>query len=187
MTIKTRSSQNGAALFVVLIMLIVMAWFAVSTFRLSSQNMQIVDNSQTRQQAIAAAQRAIEATLSSNLFAMDPAAVAATPIPSDVDGDNYADFTAVLNPVPACFRTQTVKTAELDISNPKDRVCLQSSSAGGTMVVERPGVPVPAGDSMCANTDWNIAARVDDARSGTAIKVTQGVAIRVAQIDAINY
>jgi hypothetical protein len=174
-------------MFVVMIMMIVMAWFGVSALRLSGQNQQIIVNSQARQHATAAAQRAIEQTISSNLFTVDPAAVAATPISSDVDGDSYADFTAQLSPIPACFRVRTVKTAELDITDPKDRKCLQSSTAGGSILIERPGAPVPAGDSMCANTDWNIAARVDDARSGSAVMVNQGIAIRVAQVDALNF
>ena len=183
----TRNRQRGAALFVVLIMLIVMAWFGVSTLRLSSQDQQIVGNSQARQHATAAAQRAIEQTISSNLFTVDPAAVAATPITTDVDGDSYADLTANLTPIPACFRVRTIKTAELDVSDSKDRKCLQSSSAGGAIVIDRPGAPVPTGDSMCANTDWNIAARVDDARSGSSVVVNQGIAIRVAQVDAMNF
>lgn len=187
MTRRKPGRQRGAALFVVLIMLVVMAWFAVSTLRLSSQNLQIVDNSQTRQQATAAAQRAIEATISSNLFAADPAAVAAIPITADVDGDGVVDFTAQLDPIPACYRVHTVKTAELNVLDPKDRVCLQSSAAGGTIRIERPGAAASAGDSMCANTDWHITAKVDDSRSGTAVRVHQGVAIRVAQIDAANF
>lgn len=184
---RPRPRQRGAALFIVLIMLIVMAWFGVSTLRLSGQNQQIVANSQVRQHATAAAQRAIEQTISSNLFTVDPPAVAASSIESDVDGDGYADFRAVLDPIPACFRVRTVKTAELDMSDEKDRQCLQSSSAGGTIIVERPGAPVPAGDSMCAKTDWHIAARVDDPRSGTVVVVHQGIAIRVTQVDALNF
>jgi Tfp pilus assembly protein PilV len=179
--------QGGAALFVVMIMLVVLAWFAVSTLRLSSQSQQIVDNSQARQHATAAAQRAIEQTVSSNLFTVDPAAVAATPIASDVDGDANPDLTATLDPVPACYRVRNVKTAELDLADARDRRCLQSSSAGGTVTIVRPGAPVPAGDSMCANSDWNIAARVEDARSGSAVVVNQGIAIRVAQVDAMNF
>ena len=181
------SRQRGAALFVVMIMLVVMAWFGISTLRLSSQSQRIVDNSQTRQHATAAAQRAIEQTISSNLFTVDPAAVAATPVASDVDGDTYADFTATLDPIPACYRVRNVKTAELNLADAKDRQCLQSSSAGGTIAIVRPGAPIPAGDSMCANSDWNIAARVDDARSGSAVVVNQGIAIRVAQVDAMNF
>jgi len=154
---------------------------------MSSQTQQIVGNSQVRQQVTAAAQRAIEVTISSNMFATDPAAVAATPITTDVDNDQHDDFTAMLTPAPKCFRTRVVKTAELNVADPKDRKCLQSSGAGGTIVIERPGAAIPAGDSMCANTDWNVAARVDDARSGSGITVNQGIAIRVAQVDAGNY
>ena len=184
---RAPSGQRGAALFVVMIMLMVMAWFGISSLRLSSQNQQIVGNSQARQHAIAAAQRAIEQTISSNLFTADPAAVAETPIVSDVDGDAYPDLTATLDPIPACYRVRNVKTAELNLASAKDRQCLQSSSAGGTIRIERPGAPVPAGDSMCANSDWNVAARVDDQRSGSAVIVNQGIAIRVAQVDALNF
>jgi hypothetical protein len=178
--------ERGAALFVVLVMLVVMAWFSVSTFRVSSQNLQIIDNSQTRYQATSAAQRAIEATISNTLFATDPAGVAAAPITTDVDDDGVPDFTAVLTPIPACFRVHTVKTAELDITNPKDRVCLQSSGTGGSILIERPGAANSAGDSMCANTDWHLIAQVDDARTGASVIVHQGVGVRVAQVDAAN-
>jgi len=78
------SRERGAALFVVMIMMVVMAWFGISALRLSGQNQQIVVNSQARHHATAAAQRAIEQTISSNLFTVDPVAVAATPITSDV-------------------------------------------------------------------------------------------------------
>jgi hypothetical protein len=70
--------QQGAALFVVMVLLIAIAWFALSSFRISSQHLQIVGNSEVRQQA--AAQQAIEQTISSNMFTKDPAAVAASPI-----------------------------------------------------------------------------------------------------------
>ena len=175
------------ALFVVMIMLVTLAWFAVSTFRLSSQNLQVVDNSQTRQQATAAAQRAIEATISNNLFATDPAAVAATPITTDVDGDGQTDFTANLSPIPACLRVHTIKTAELDVTNAKDRICLQSSGAGGSIMIERPGAVNTAGNSMCAYSDWHLTAKVEDARTGASVVVHQGVGVRVAQVDAANF
>lgn len=189
--------QRGAALFVVMIMLIVMAWFAVSAFRLTAQSTQIVDNGQTRAQATAAAQRAIEVTISSNLFAIDPSAVAAAPIATDVDGDGTLDFTAILTPTPACYRMHTVKTSELTaITDPtycvnhptdKDCPCLQSSGSAGNSLVERPGAPVRAGDSMCADTEWDIAARVQDARTGSDVHVHQGVALRVLETDATTY
>ena len=68
--------QSGAALFAVLVLLFVMGWFALSAFRISTQQLQIVGNGQAEQQATAAAQRAIDVTISSNAFCKDPSGVA---------------------------------------------------------------------------------------------------------------
>lgn len=181
------SAERGAALLVVLVMLLLVGWFAISSFVVTGQHLQIVGNSQVRQQATATAQRAIEQTISSNLFTQDPAAVAAAPIATDIDGDGVDDFTARLTPQPACIRIRPIKTAELNIADARDRVCLQSSGTPGTMVIDRPGAAVAAGDSMCSNSEWNVAAAVSDAVSGSSVTVNQGVAIRVAAIDGENF
>ena len=75
--IHMNRKQKGAALFVVLVMLLVLAWIGMSGFRMSGQHLMIVGNSQAREHAVAAAQRAIEQTISSDMFARDPGAVAA--------------------------------------------------------------------------------------------------------------
>lgn len=178
--------QGGAALFVVLVLLLTMAWFSLSAFRISSQQLQIVGNSQAEQQATAAAQRAIDLTISSNAFSKDPTAVAGTPISTDIDGDGYDDLTAKLEPKPKCIRVRPIKNMELDVAKAADRVCLQSSGSGGSLVV-RPAAVVGAGDSLCANSEWNIAAAVFDASSNTAVTVNQGVAVRVVSSDAKNH
>jgi Tfp pilus assembly protein PilX len=183
----TLPAQRGAALVVVLVLLLLVGWFALSAFLVSGQHLQIVGNSQVRAQAAAAAQRAIEQTISSNLFTQDPAAVAAAPISTDVDGDGVVDFTATLTPQPKCIRIRPIKTSELNIADPKDRVCLQSSGAGGSMLIDRSGAPVAAGDSMCSNSEWNVAAAVTDVASGSSVAVNQGVAIRVAAIDGATF
>jgi len=184
----TQHRQRGATLLVVMVILMAMTWFVLSGYRLSSQHLQIVGNSQARQQALAAAQRAIEETISSNLFTKDPAAIAAAPITTDIDGDGVADLTAVLSPAPECYRVRNVKTSELDISNAADRVCLQSTSGGGGVVVAAASLlPTSAGNSLCAKTEWDIAAKVDDARSGTSLTVHQGVAIRTEAANASSF
>ncbi len=188
MTKTTEHRQRGATLLVVMVILIVMTWFVLSGYRLSSQHLQIVGNTQARQQALAAAQRAIEETISSNLFTKDPLAVAAAPITTDIDGDGVADLSAVLSPAPGCYRVRNVKTSELDISNAGDRICLQSTSGGGGVVVAQPNLlPTSSGNSLCAKTEWDVAAKVDDARSGTSLTVHQGVAIRTEAANATNY
>jgi hypothetical protein len=181
-----RAREGGAALFVVLVLLLSMLWFALSAFRIGGQGVQIVGNTQAERQATAAAQRAIDETISSNLFTQDPAAVAATPIPTDIDGDGSADFTAQLDPVPKCYRVRPIKTMELDIAKAADRVCLQSSGGTGNLF-DVPGTPVGAGDSLCAYSEWNVGARVDDAVTRTHVAVNQGVGIRVEKANADNY
>ena len=49
--------QRGATLLVVMVILLAMTWFVLSGYRLSSQHLQIVGNSQDRQQALAAEDR----------------------------------------------------------------------------------------------------------------------------------
>ena len=181
-----RARQRGAALFVVLVLLFAMAWFALSAFRISSQQLQIVGNTQADMQAAAAAQRAIDVTISSRDFATNPAAVARVPVATDVDGDGTADLVAKLEPAPRCIRTQPIKTMELDVMKAADRVCLQSSGSSGSLITA-PGAVVGAGDSLCANTEWNIAAAVADATSGSTVTVNQGVTVRVVASEAKNH
>ena len=178
--------ERGAALFVVLVLLFIMGWFALSSFRISTQQLQIVGNTQAEQQALAAAQRAIDLTISSNAFTKDPAGVARIPVVTDIDGDGDDDLTASLEPSPKCVRVRPIKTMELDIAKAADRVCLQSGGSSGNLVV-RPGAPVAAGDSLCAASEWNIAAAVADPVTNTAVTVNQGVAVRVVASDAKNY
>ncbi|HVE50169.1 MAG TPA: hypothetical protein VNG69_11190 [Casimicrobiaceae bacterium] len=187
MSQRQATNERGSALLFVLVMLLLLAWFGLSGMRLSSQHLQIVGNTQVKQHATAAAQRAIEQTISSNQFALDPAAVAAAPIDADIDGDGRSDYQAVLDPRPRCTRVRPIKTSELDVALVPDRVCFMSSDSGGTHVIDRPLVPVATGDSLCAASEWDIAARVDDPRSGARVRVHQGVGIRVAKFDAANY
>jgi hypothetical protein len=183
---RTRTGERGSALFVVMVLLLTMVWFALSAFRISSQQVQMVGNAQAEQHATDAAQRAIDLTISSNQFTADPAAVAATPIASDVDGDGTDDLTAHLTPQPKCVRVRPIKTMELDITKASDRACLQSSGSGGSLI-ETPGAPVASGNSLCANSEWDIVAAVADPASNTEVTVHQGVAIRVARDKAANF
>jgi hypothetical protein len=178
--------QDGVALFTVLVLLFVMGWLALSAFRISTQEVQIVGNRQAERQATAAAQRAIEQTISSNLFTKEPAAVAATPVDTDLDGDGKPEFAARIEPAPACIRVRPIKTVELDIAQAADRVCLQSSGHGPNLILT-PGAAVATGDSLCAASEWNVSAAVDDAVTRASVRVHQGVAIRVEAADAQNF
>lgn len=176
-------SERGAALFMVLVILIAMAWFALSGFRISGQHLQIVGNNQVRVQNLAAAQRAIEQTISSSVFSTNPPAVTNVPI---LTGSGSSEFTAMITPAPKCFRVRAIKTAELDVTLASDRQCLVSSGGGGTYI-ERPGAAPPGGNSLCSNSEWNVTAVATDDNSGASVAVNQGVGIRVAAADATNF
>lgn len=80
--------QGGATLIVALIFLVLMSLFAVNAFLGSNSSLRVVGNMQARQEATAAAQVAIEKTISSNAFATAaPPAVAV-----DLDRDNTTDY-----------------------------------------------------------------------------------------------
>lgn len=181
-----RGYQRGAALFVSLVLLLALLWFVLSASRIGGQGLLIVGNLQAERQATAAAQRAIDQTLSSNAFTKDPAGVAAIPIATDIDGDGHDDLTAQLTPVPKCFRVRPIKTMELDVIKATDRVCLQSSGGTGNLF-EVPNTAVASGDSLCAYSEWNIGAKVDDATTRTSVTVSQGVGIRVEKANANNF
>ena len=182
---KSRSAQHGATLVVALVFLILMSLFAISAFKSSTGNLRVVGNMQTRQESIAVAQKAIEQTISSALFSTNPKAVAETPSSVDIDGNGSFDYTATLNPQPNCYRTKTIKTTELDPSLDADLVCLKSSvvQQGG---IDNPDAAASAGNSLCANSEWNVGATVNDLGSGTSVVMHQGVAVRVLETDAAN-
>jgi len=177
-----RHGQRGATLIVALIMLVALAMLSLWAFNSGTMNLRVVGNSQARQEVVAAAQAATELTLSSPLFTQDPVGVAAGTIPVDVDGDAVPDYSAQLNPAPSCYRVRVLKVNELDPSSPGDRACLGSS------MVTNPGIYVAGaastvGDSLCADSEWNLRMVVSDQRSHATAAVNQGVAVRSLTTD----
>jgi hypothetical protein len=75
---------------------------------------------------------------------------------------------------------------ELDVMKPADRVCLQSSASTGNLF-DVPGTAVAAGDSLCAYSEWNVGAEVNDAKTRTKVALNQGVGIRVEKANANNF
>ena len=177
--------QRGATLIVALILLVAMALLSAWAFNTGTTNLRVVGNSQARHEALAAAQAAVELTISTPVFTSDPAAVAATPVPVDVDGDGTPDYEAMLTPQPACYRVRVLKVNELDPTNAGDRACLGTSSAQNSGI-ETVGSAPTAGDSLCADSEWNIRAVVTDPRSNARGAVNQGVAVRSLSTDSAN-
>lgn len=184
MTLHRQARQRGTTLFVALIILAALSLMAAWAFNSSTMNLRVVGNSQTRAEVFAAAQAAIEQTISSPIFMQQPSVVAAAPIPIDVDGDSIADQTARLVPAPSCYRTRTVRMNELDAAVAVDRPCLRSASSANLGIESTTGTG--SGDSLCADSEWNVRALVSDVATGATVAMAQGVAARGLVTDAAN-
>ena len=164
--------QRGAALVVSAIMLVLLTLFALAVINMSTVNLRVANNEQVRTQSIASAQQAIEQVASTN-FPQNPQP---TTVAVDIDGDGTADYNvAVAKPV--CNNAVATKLVELDIQLPSDQACFASAASSGTGNVAAP----LTGNSLCANTQWDLAATAKDvANSGATVTVHQGIGQRVA-------
>jgi Tfp pilus assembly protein PilV len=153
-----RRAQRGAALIVSLILLVLIAAMVTSSFTLSSTNLKSVTNTQMRNEAIAAANAAIEQVISSP-FADAPAAES---VDVDINNDGAIDYT-VNFAAPQCMSSSTVTAASLPVSS----LSLGSSFA-----------------STAANyyeTVWDLDATVVDVISGASVRVHQGIRMLLSQ------
>jgi Tfp pilus assembly protein PilV len=170
--IALRQTQRGATLTIAMIMLVMLTLFVLATMSMTNMNFKVMGNEQARNEALAAAQLAIEQVASKNF----PAAPAAQTITVDINGDGNDDYTVnVAKPV--CQNTIPIKLVELDVTKAGDIPCF------GSGVSPAPGVPLGGtGNSLCANTQWDIAATVTDKTANTTnanVTVHQGVGQRV--------
>lgn len=160
--------QRGAVLAVSLIMLVAITLLVVGSFSMSSVNVKAVGNMQARDEAISAANEAIERLISSST---DPAGVTVdfttNPVAQgydiDVNNDGTADYQVNFD-APACLGGSQVAAA-----NPPP----SSLALGGAFNV------------VAANffrTTWELVATATDLnRSGVSVRVHQGVVVLVNQ------
>jgi Tfp pilus assembly protein PilW len=179
-------AQRGTTLIVAMLFLLVLSLFAVSSFNSSTTNTLMTGNMIARQENIAAAQWLIDTTISSAAFASDPKAVAAGTYPLDMDRNGTVDYQPKLTPAPICQRSRPLKAIELNVADDADVACMKSSTAGSPLI-ETGAVDPTAGDSLCASTEWNVRAVVDDPISGASVAVDQGVGIRVLATEAEDF
>jgi Tfp pilus assembly protein PilX len=180
--------QRGTTLIVALIMLVLMTLFAVSSFNTANTNLKVVGNMQQKNEALNAAQAAVESVISTPQFIANPANAVLTPCGSantlctDLTGDGVADFTTTLvgpdYPTgphqPTCVTVRLIKNQDLVLTNPEDLGC----SAGQQQQFGVAGAVT--GDSLCANTVWEVRARTVSSLSGAMVILTQGVGVRVS-------
>lgn len=180
----SRNRQQGATLLVALVILVLLALLGLGSYQTSTTDLRASGNMQARTEALNAAQEAIETVLSSNLFVSTPANALTTPCGdpntfcSDYNGDGVAEYTTRLAPAPACVAVKVLKMTELDLTSAADLSCVVGQS-------QQFGVAGAAGsgDSLCANTVWQLTAETTSPSNGAKVTVTQGVGIRVGVDD----
>lgn len=108
------SRQSGATLVVGLIMLVSITLLMISAFSLSGGNLKAVSNMQFRNEAIAAANMAIEQTININFVAIDPANYPET-IDIDIDQNNTTDYVVSIK-APLCIKATLAPVNPLALS-----------------------------------------------------------------------
>lgn len=144
-------TQRGAiTIFLSMMMLIFMTLMVVTAYSLSSVSLQSVGNTQTRQEALAAAQSVIELVVASP-FIDNPADAVLDDFGVDINGDDVDDYFVDLA-LPVCVRFT------------------RANSAVGASVT------LPGMSAIDAwNTVWDLDATATDPVSGASVRVRQGV------------
>lgn len=179
------SRQRGAVLIVSLIMLVVMTLLGLAAINSSTINLKIINNMQTRQEAMSAAQMAVNQVLSSGGYFLDPS-TAPTSIPVDINGNGTADYTVTLTQ-PCLLIARPIKNSELSYTNADDRQCLAASSGQNTGIMGQ--AAAGGGISECAQVTFRINATVHDTTFGTAtnVQLVEGVWLRLDRVLAETY
>ncbi|WP_432259166.1 hypothetical protein [Cupriavidus sp. TMH.W2] len=170
--------QRGATLLVGMIMLLLITLLAITSFKMAKGNLQAAGNAQQRDQAISAAQGAIEQTISSTQFTSTPANAIPNPCGNvantscvDVNGDGVTDVTVAVTS--KCVSAQVIPAAALDFTKADDAGCLLG--AGQDFGVEGGA----SNNSLCANTLWDVQAVATDTLGNAQATINQGAAVRV--------
>ena len=147
--------QRGAALVVSLVMLALITILVITALNLGAANFRAVTNTQFRDEAIAAANVAIQSRISSTFTDLP----VTTTDSVDINFDGATDY--VVQVTPTCISASIAETAD-------------PSSAG-----------LPPSMSLAStwNTVWDIAAAVTDDTTGASVVVHAGTRVLLGQSD----
>ncbi|AYH45043.1 hypothetical protein CDA09_16930 [Azoarcus sp. DN11] len=182
----TRPRQEGAVLFVGLIMLILITLLAVSAIRMANTNLLVVGNEQFQKEAEDAANYHLDLALNSDNFtALNVDRSAPLPAFSGAAAANETSY-AVKIPPPVCKRYRYLKKGELvkaDNSVPLENLpCFGSSSSSGLTVVL--AAAQLNDNSLCATSLWEMTADVQLPGTGAKAQAVQGVEMRIDYAEA---
>ncbi|PBI96017.1 hypothetical protein BKP43_03250 [Variovorax boronicumulans] len=181
---RSTQTQRGAALIIGMIMLLLITLVVTAAFNLSGANLKAVGNLQTRNEAVAAANRAIEEVAASLLVPGSDGTPSLAPPQGtvsmvDINNDGVNDYTVTVAP-PVCVRaTKAVDSGGGGSTGPGGITGGASSSGSGLAALP---------DQY--NTVWDISTTVTDTTpgaTGTTTSVRQGVRalLNKAQFEAL--
>ena len=150
--VASKHSQRGMTLLVGMIMLVLITMLVTTAFTMSTSNLKAVGNMQAHDQAIAAANLALEQVLSSP-FTTSPAAES---INVDNNNDGTADYVVAIA-TPVCVR------ASIDTS-----ASLSSQGLNMSTITQW-------------NTIWDVQAVVTDGNTGANTTVSAGMRVLLTQ------
>jgi len=151
----SRGGQGGSALIISLIMLTLLTLFVLSAINSSTVNLRIAGNTQSQDEARAAAQRGIEQVISSYAnFDPVPTGLAATPLSINNDTLNNSGNYTVTVQTPVCKLSAPQIVA-------KSTDCLNGIKSG----------------VLCTDTVWELTATATDTKSASSQTIVQGVNI----------
>ena len=181
---RSTQTQRGAALIIGMIMLLLITLVVTAAFNLSGANLKAVGNLQTRNEAVAAANRAIEEVAASLLVSGSDGSPSLAPPQGtvsmvDINNDGLNDYTVTVAP-PVCVRaTKAVDSGGGGSTGPGGITGGASSSGSGLAALP---------DQY--NAVWDISTTVTDTTpgaTGTTTSVRQGVRalLNKAQFEAL--
>lgn len=183
--IAPKRHQRGMTLLVGLVMLVLLLLMAVSAFNISNTTTAVTGNMQAKMQTTNAAEQAIEQAISSTQFTQTPGksipdSCADNQACIDVNGDGTKDVTVVLKPQPCIKKIQIIKTANLNLNDPEDVSCMRGAT--DTAGIEG----ATTGNSMCAESVWEITAEATDLVTQSKSTIVTGVGTRVPSEYALD-
>jgi Tfp pilus assembly protein PilX len=163
MSLYTPRNQCGTALVISLIMLALVTLMVITALNMGSANFRAVSNTQFRDEAIAAANIAIERRVSST-FDIAPEVPGEPELPmtkSEVDLDNDGNTDYLVEVTPACISVSRAETAD-----PSSLALPPAMTLASTW-----------------NTIWDIEARVTSEETGASVVTHSGVRVLLSQAE----
>lgn len=174
--------QRGSTLLMGLIMLVLLTLMGLAAVNSATSNMKVVGNMQYQQEALGAAQVAINKVMSKGSYFSDPS-TAPTSDTVDVTGDGVPDYTVTLAQ-PCILSSKDILVSELSLTNADDLLCLSSSTVKNAGIM---GQASGAAKSDCANVTWRVNASVNDTSTKAAVALTQAARQKMDRILATAY